>query len=269
MKRFEYLLFALCSLVYASCEDDQDPEYEVIGVIPTVIITSNTPGSLDLGATYDIDITFYSPNVNITALELVETIGTGTETIIETVPFSDFDRFGSKVRTFNYAPPATAQAGDEVTVAIRAQAANGLSALDDFTAVISDCPSASLEGTYLATTMATTPFDGPYDNTGSPYEVTITDNGDGTFDITDITGGLYGEFYAGIYTNLGVAALPATFDRDGCGVSVEDVPEDPGFQGAFGDNLLDATGIVDAMGNITINFTNDAGDAGTSVLEKQ
>ncbi|TRX53016.1 hypothetical protein FNH22_21125 [Fulvivirga sp. M361] len=270
MRKFIYVLLALAVIVQTACEEDQeDLEYRVIGALPTVIITSDTPTALDLGATYNIDVLFYSPSIDITSLELVETIGDGAETILEAELFSNFNRFGSQVRSFAYTPPMSAEPGDEIIIEVRAIAANGLIRNPAFSAVVSDCPSASLEGTYLAVTTAQTPFDGPYDNTGSPFEVVITDNDNGTFGITDITGGLYGEFYADIYSNLGVVSLPAVLDRNSCEVSADDVPEDPGFQGSFGDNFLDATGVIDGIGSITINFSNDSGDSGTTILVKQ
>ena len=67
---------------------------------------------------------------------------------------------------------------------------------------------------------AETPFDGQYDNTGTPYTVTITDNGDGTYAISDVTGGLYGEFYADAYSQMVYKTLPATLDRDGCEIGL-------------------------------------------------
>ncbi len=269
------------SLMLTSCLEDQEDEYKVIGGVPTVIIMETAPKMLDIGESFDLKVRYYSPNAVVTQLTVTESISSadGTEKSMTTTKDEAITGFKiSDSYEFSYSYTAS-NAGlentDIIIITFTLTAANGLSSSQSARSTIQvkditpTCPE-DITGTYLATTVADTPFDGTYDNTASPYTVTITENEDGTYAITDVTGGLYGEHYADIYSSNGVQELPADLDRAGCEISATDVPEDPGFQAAFGDNFLTTTGgVIDGTGTITYDFTNDAGDSGSTTLVKQ
>lgn len=263
------------SMMLTSCLEDQEEEYKVIGGVPTVILLNSAPATTDIGASFDLKIRYYSPNAVVNNINITEVItaADGTEKSSEKLKdeaITGFKTSDSYETSFTYtASNAALVKTDVITLTITLTTTSGLSASKVVKTVIPDCPN-DITGTYLATTIADTPFDGTYDNTGTPYEVTITENEDGTYAITDVTGGLYGEFYANEYSANGVQDLPAEMDRDGCEISATDVPEDPGFEAAFGENFLTTTGgVIDGVGTITYSFTNDAGDSGSTTLVKQ
>lgn len=263
------------SLMLTSCLEDQDEEYQIVGAVPTVKLLNSAPATIDIGGSFDLEMRYYSPNVAVTKITVTEVItaADGTEkstAIVEEQNITGFNTSDSYETSVSYtASNDDLVKTDVITLTITLMAANGLSSSEVVKTVIPDCPN-NIAGTYLATTDVETPFDGQYDNTGTPYTVTITDNGDGTYTISDVTGGLYGEFYADAYSSDGVQALPATLDRDGCEIGATDVPEDPGFEARFGPNLLTTTGgVIDGVGTITYQFTNDSGDDGGTILVKQ
>jgi len=194
----------------------------------------------------------------------------GNETEVQSFAYQpNFDETQQTDRLdMSYTVPAEVPGGTVITLKVEIFNKNGLTRSAEVTIRTPDtCPPGSIAGDYLATTIASTPFDGDYDNSASPYAVTISETGEeNRFLVSDITGGLYAELYAPIY---GVSALPGELVREGCNVSATNVPEDPVFQAQFGDNFLNATGTIDAEGVITYTFTNDAGDSGTVTLVRQ
>lgn len=123
------------------------------------------------------------------------------------------------------------------------------------------CPS-DLGGTYSAISSGSSTDPGPAADVNPianyAYTVTITDNGGGSYDISDAFGGLYILWYD-IYGITGDE--PGSFN-DVCGtISGE-------FAEPFGTNVI-YTGSVDSeTGVITINWINGYDDQGTMVLTK-
>lgn len=80
----------------------------------------------------------------------------------------------------------------------------------------------------------------------------VSDNADGsvTFSISDITGGLYPEFY-------GSAANPAEFIVFGLEILVKDQPDV-----VYGGDVFNGTGKIECDGTFVINWSNGFGDAG-------
>ncbi|MDE0471034.1 MAG: hypothetical protein OXH57_03765 [Ekhidna sp.] len=279
------ILYLLILSISTSCLEEQDEEFSIVGAVPTIILLnkSEIPLTVDIGGSFDIDYRFFSPEVVVTKISITDTItsATGTEKNsgeIYSESISDFITDNSYERSLTYtASNAQLEAGDIITITIVLTASNDLSNSLVITTVIPDCPEV-IGGSYLATTIGETPFDGAYDNSASPHPVTITDNGDGTYDISDVTGGLYGDLYAKIYTEPGadegkecdaVTDLPATLVRDGCTIGATDIPDDAGFVCWLGSNPMQASGIIDGKGVITISFSNVAEDNGTTTLVRQ
>lgn len=275
--RWLFVLLASSALLWTGCYEEPnwlDDNIESLGSIPVISSFSVVEDrEYELGETVGLDLRFFSDD-EIQEIVLSSIIGSQKE---EVATFDYVPNFVADSQTdqllMEYTIPNELPEGvDRIELEANVINENQFNRTATVTVVVkvpTVCDGVeTIEGTYLATTTATTPFDGPYDNTGSPYTVTITETGDG-FLISDVTGGLYGEFYAAAYSDLGVQALPATLTRDECEVSATDVPEDPGFEAAFGPNLLNATGNIAADGTITLTYTNESGDSGVTVLSPQ
>lgn len=257
-----------------SCHEEPDflgDNTTSLGNFPKIYMNPLTPDqdSYKPGEVISTTLEFFSTS-DIQEIRIYSEIDDGEKKLENTFPYRPaFSEVKSQdTLVISYTVP---ELQESARITITAEIVNVNTLTDEASQsfdVILDCPPGSIAGTYLATTVVTTPFDGTYDNTGDPYEVTITDLGNDQYAITDITGGLYGEFYADLY---GVSDLPATISRNECQVSAVDVPEDPVFEAAFGINLLNATGVigVNVSGELTIDFSNEAGDTGTSQLIKQ
>lgn len=123
------------------------------------------------------------------------------------------------------------------------------------------CPS-DLGGTYNVLTSGSSTDDGPSPDENPianfPYTVTITDNGGGSYGISDAFGGVYMLWYD-IY---GVTfEVPGQFD-DVCGEISGSFPE------PFGTTVTYTGSVDQETGVITINWINGFDDQGTSVLTK-
>lgn len=124
------------------------------------------------------------------------------------------------------------------------------------------CPS-DLGGTYSALTSgsSTDPGPSPSENpiANFPYTVTLTDNGGGSYTISDAFGGVYMLWYDIYGLNFEVEG---TFS-DVCGTISGEFPEPFGTQVIY-------TGSVDSeTGVITINWVNGYDDTGVTILTPQ
>ncbi len=268
-KSFLAMLLAAFTF-FMSCTEDEIKE--IVPVAPEVALVSTTPTSIEKGGSFEVEFTITSPTAEVTSWTITELVSEADGTavskkVIKDETVTDFDK--TKVTTVKY----TYTASDEIKGGMNIKltfAINAEKELSTELVVSTSVESTNYTGSYLATTVATTPFDGDYDNTETPYTVTIVDNEDGTITISDLTGGLYGEHYPPLYESTGVTDLPATLtiSEEGA-VTGENIPDDPGFVEAFGDGSFDVSnGTVDENGVFTYTFTNTAGDTGTVTLVK-
>jgi hypothetical protein len=270
-------LLASSTLALTGCYEEPDwlgDNTVSLGNFPVISSFSVVDNrEFELGETVELDLRFWSdaPIQEIVLSSLIGDTKTEAATFGYTPNFAEDSQTDKLLMSYTI-PNELPEDVSSISLEVNIINENGLNRTRTVTVNVNVPPVCAgvetIAGTYLATTSATTPFDGAYDNTGSPYEVTITETDDG-FLVSDITGGLYGEFYAAAYANLGVQDLPALLMRNECEVSATDVPEDPGFEAEFGANLLNATGNIAADGTITIEYTNEAGDVGTTVLAPQ
>lgn len=275
-KNILYSILMLCFLT-VSCSETPDfvgENTETIGVTPNIHINAwsapaNEDDGYQAGEVITTSVEFFSDEA-IQEIRFYSQIGSNDRQLEATFPYTAAfsERKSQDTLVISYTIPEL-QESARIFLIAEVVGVNKLTDEDsEFVDIILTCPDGSIAGTYLATTVATTPFDGPYDNTGNPYEVTITDLGNNEYMISDITGGLYGEFYAPLY---GVDDLPAELTREKCQAFAVDVPEDPQFEAAFGPNLLQATVTIgkSPSGELTIDFANEAGDSGSSKLVRQ
>jgi hypothetical protein len=270
----------MLSFLAVSCSETPDflgDNSETIGVTPNIYMNplsapANEAEGYQSGEVVSTSLEFFS-TTDIQEIRVYSKIGDGERQLETTIPYTPaFSQLKSQdTLVISYTIP---ELQESARITIFAEIVNVNTLTDEASQsldLILACPPGSIAGTYLATTSATTPFDGEYDNTGTPYEVTITDLGNNEYLISDITGGLYGEFYPAAYPSIDVMELPADLTRDKCQVFAVDVPDDPAFEAAFGPNLLQASGVigVSVSGDLTIDFFNSAGDSGSSKLIRQ
>ncbi len=119
-----------------------------------------------------------------------------------------------------------------------------------------DC-SPNIAGTYMVTTDGCT-GDGAGgcggDYAGVTNEITVTREGAGVYTFSDLTGGLYKNGY-------GDSDNPGTVE-DNCGVlSITEQPDT-----VYGGDAFTGTGSINEDGTLTIEWSNNYGDAGTSTF---
>lgn len=141
---------------------------------------------------------------------------------------------------------------------------NTNSASHTLTIIDDDCPVIPIGGTYASVSRGTS-TDGccTEEITGFQAEITITDNGDGTFTLNDFSGGIYLEWYDD-YGLTSQDQSPATFTID------DPVNNTIAFVAGSGEPFgesLSATGTYDpCTGNISYSWQNGWGDEGDVTL---
>ncbi len=120
------------------------------------------------------------------------------------------------------------------------------------------CPS-DLGGVYSVVSSGSSTDGGATNNPSVDfaYTTTLTDNGGGSYTLSDAFGGLYINWY----TVFGLDFEVDADISDVCGT----------LSGAFTDpfgGAVELSGTVNEDGTLTINFTNEFGDMGTSVYTK-
>ncbi len=276
------ILYSILMISFLAVSCSETPDFigdnsETVGITPNIYMNplsnpANQEDGYQMGEVITTSLEFFS-TTDIQEIRVYSKIGNADRELEVTIPYMPaFSQLKSQdTLVISYTIP---ELQESARITIFAEIVNVNTLTDEASQsidVILECPDGSIAGTYLATTIATTPFDGEYDNTGTPYEVTIMDLGNNEYLISDITGGLYGEFYPAAYPSIDVMELPADLTRDKCQVFAVDVPDDPAFEAAFGPNFLQAIGVigVSVSGDLTIDFFNSAGDSGSSKLIKQ
>jgi len=119
-----------------------------------------------------------------------------------------------------------------------------------------DCPYPLVDGSYNVVTTGTSPA-GCDGVTNSVTVTFVSDNGDGTmtFELSDVTGGLYKNCY-------GSADNPGEIVVEGYDVTLTAQPDV-----VYGGDQFDGTGSIDACeSTMTLSWSNGFGDAGTTVF---
>lgn len=126
------LVGIVLTIALSSCLEDPDDEFRIVGAVPTVILLSSPPDSIDVGQTVNIDIRYYSPNVDVSGISMDATISAGGaekssgEVFSQTV--TGFNTSDSYELTIPYTASAPGVAsGDVVDLVISATATNDLS----------------------------------------------------------------------------------------------------------------------------------------------
>lgn len=125
-----------------------------------------------------------------------------------------------------------------------------------------ECTRIPVGGTYASlTTGQSTDGCCPDEVSNLAAVVTIMDNGDGTYEISDFSAGLYLEWYA-VYGITPDFALPATLTVDGSVVSI--AGSEP-----FGTSISGSGTYEKCTGDITYTWANGYADGGTVTLKLQ
>lgn len=124
-----------------------------------------------------------------------------------------------------------------------------------------ECTRIPVGGTYAAATTGLSTDGCCPDEVSVTTEVTITDNGDGTYTISDFSGGLYLEWYD-VYTITPDTELPATLTVDGSTVTISG--SEP-----YGTAVSGSGTYEKCSGDITYTWSNGYADTGTVTLKLQ
>ena len=127
-----------------------------------------------------------------------------------------------------------------------------------------DCPIPSLAGTYLVTNRDASPgaCGNPANDPVLTYEATITlvsEDGEGqfTYNISDVTGGLYALCY-------GDGENPGDIQTMDFAIVLDSQPDV-----VYGGDEFNGTGVMDCDGNFTLTWSNGFGDKATSTYVRQ
>ena len=127
------VVFIALMVSMTSCLEDPVEEFQIVGAVPTMILLSGPPPTVDPDGSFDISIRYYSPNVDVTGFTLTERIDdvndvTKSESEVLTESVTGFDRSASYETSFTYTASNPALAGgDQITLTLTIQAANNLS----------------------------------------------------------------------------------------------------------------------------------------------
>jgi hypothetical protein len=270
----------ICTLLLAGCYKESnwldENTTKGAGNYPVIATFTSTNGKkFKAGQVVKLDLRYWSldPIKEIKFSSIID----GVTAPVSTLPYSA--NFAEDSQTdkllFDYTVPSTPETVKKMKIEALITNENGLTRASTYEIELLfplTCDQGPLTGTYKASTTATTPFDGPYDNTANPYTVTLTDLGSNKYGISDITGGLYKELYGA----FGGADLYAEITRINindnaggtvsCGIELKDwvdtvFPTPP--------NTFNATGKINDDGSITIDWSNTFGDVGKTILRKQ
>jgi hypothetical protein len=126
-----------------------------------------------------------------------------------------------------------------------------------------DCPTPSLEGTYLVYNRDASPSacGNPANDGDLTYEATITLISDvnnlRTYEISDITGGLYALCY-------GDGENPGQITTQRFAITLTSQPDV-----VYGGDEFNGTGLMECSGNFTLTWSNGFGDKGTSYYTRK
>lgn len=126
-----------------------------------------------------------------------------------------------------------------------------------------DCPTPSLEGTYLVYNRDASPAacGNPANDAALTYEATITLVGQVddvfTYEISDVTGGLYALCY-------GDGENPGQITTKRFAITLDSQPDV-----VYGGDEFNGTGLMDCAGNFTLTWSNGFGDKATSYYTKK
>lgn len=140
---------------------------------------------------------------------------------------------------------------------------DGIKKSTTITVVDDDCAIPSLAGTYhvVNRNASPAPCGDPGNDDVLTYTATITvvsDDGGGkfTYNISDITGGLYALCYED-------GENPGDIETDGFAITLTDQPDV-----VYGGDIFNGTGQIECSGNFTLSWSNGFGDKGTSLYTK-
>jgi hypothetical protein len=107
MKRIKYHILILLVIVTSltSCFEERDDDYKIVGAVATIPVLTVSKATPVVGEQITVNIRYYSEHVPVTEIRLIETIGTGTATVVQTKTISGFDTKNSYVDSFTYTVP--------------------------------------------------------------------------------------------------------------------------------------------------------------------
>lgn len=106
---YKHSILILClflSTGLSSCLEEKDDLYEVVGAVATIPVFTASKAQPLPGETITLSLRYFSPNVAVKELQLNETIGTGSKTLVTSKEITGFDTQNSYVDTFTYTVPA-------------------------------------------------------------------------------------------------------------------------------------------------------------------
>jgi len=274
--RIIYFIILLVSLGMYSCYEEE--EYaDNLSLGATIDVTADN--AFILGETNDINISIeISQNAGAPVQSLVvtkqlitssgnsdivsQTINIGENNSIE-LAFNTSELFADVPVNSTVLAPDDLNPGDkwDFTFTIVMQDGRELTPGrgDNITSINFTCVS-DLAGTYNTITDGGTGdgSGGTASNfSGLAYQVTITEIAAGTYEISDITGGLYALGYV-------ASDNPAEFTDICDNITIDSQPDV-----VFGGDEFNGTGTVNADGTITIEWSNNWGDNGVTTLTPQ
>jgi hypothetical protein len=128
MKRIKYpilLLLVILMTGLASCFEERDDDYKIIGAVATLPVYTLSKSNPVVGEQITVSFRYYSEHVPVTELRLSETIGTGTAAVVQTKSVTGFDTKNSYNDSFTYTVPAV-PVGTKIILAVQVQTENEL-----------------------------------------------------------------------------------------------------------------------------------------------
>lgn len=121
-----FILLAIFFLIsFTSCFDEYDEEYDIIGAVATIpifVVAETDPAP---GETVTINLRYYSENVAVRQIRIVEVVGTSAEKVVITKDITDHKLEDSYEEAFFYNVPAVTPPAD-VTLKVEIETVNDL-----------------------------------------------------------------------------------------------------------------------------------------------
>jgi hypothetical protein len=266
MNKINYIFLFCFTFFIAGCINEDDPTPEVSRSVSTPFIASTTSGFYDIlniptaNATFEVDV---EGEGTVEKVEVYQSYNGGEPKLVKTIETLPGQVSITLTEASNVAMVDLdeLEAGDNFTYTFLTYLDGIAYRAGTFQSVNVACSSNIPVGTYSSITSgsSTDPCPDPNPVNDLSGQVSITSKGDGVYEISDVSAGLYTSWYGGCYGFSG-----------GVVATITDVCNSLTFSGTepYGSAITGSGTYDSTTGEITFTWSNGFGDTGTATLTK-